>query len=67
MALDGNKSHMQNKETGQKTRIEHEGGQRVMYLWVPSDRKIKNEDENEMLRGGKFAILASEKEEAGGI
>ncbi len=63
--LDGNKSYMQNKATGQKTRIEHEGGQRMMYLRAPSDRKIKNEEENKMLKGNQFAILATEQVEAG--
>ncbi len=55
--------YMQNKETGQKTRIEYEGGQCVMYLWVPSDRRIKDEEENKMLKGSRLAILATEKEE----
>ena len=63
MALDGNKSYMQSKETGKKTMIEHEGGQRAMYLRAPSDRRIKDEEENKTLRGTKFAILATEKEE----
>ncbi len=48
VALGSSKSHMQNEETGQKTRIEYEGGQRVMYLWAPSDCWIKDE-ENKML------------------
>ncbi len=61
--LDDNKSFTQNKETGRKTRIEYEGGQCVMQLRVPSDRKIKNEEESKMLKGSKFAILATEKEE----
>ncbi len=43
--LDGNKSYVQNKETGQKTRIEYEDGQCVMCLWVPSDRRIEDEGE----------------------
>ena len=61
--LDGNEIFMQNKETGQKTRIEHEGGQGLMNLRAPSDRRIKDEEENKMLKGNKFAILATEKEE----
>ncbi len=61
--LDGSKSYVQNKATGQKTRIEYEGGQYVMYLWVPSDRRTEDEGECEMLKGNKFAILATEKEE----
>ncbi len=34
-----------------------------MYLWVPSYRRIKDEDETETLGGNKFVILATEKEE----
>ncbi len=63
MALDGDKRHMQNKELGQKTRIEHEGGQYVMYLRAPSDRRVKDEEENKILKGNKFAMLAARKEE----
>ncbi len=32
VVLDGGKSYMQSKEGGQKTRINCEGGQYVMYL-----------------------------------
>ncbi len=35
-----------------------------MYLWVPSDHETKSEEENKVLKGNKFAILATEKEEA---
>ncbi len=42
----GNTSYTQNKESGLKTRIEHEGGQYVMYSWAPSDRRINDEEEN---------------------
>ncbi len=34
-----------------------------MYLWVPSDRRIQDEEDNKMLKGIKIAILATEKEE----
>ncbi len=61
--LEGNKSCVRNRETGRKTRIEHEGGQRAMYWWAPSDRNIKNEEANKVLKGSKFAILGTEKEE----
>ncbi len=64
VVLDGNKSYMQNKETGRKIRIEFGGGQPMMYLWVPSDCKAKCEEENKALKGNNFAILATEKEEA---
>ncbi len=58
--LYGDKSYVQNKETGQRTRIENEGGQHVMYLRMPY-RRIKDEEENKMLKGNKFEILATEE------
>ena len=33
--LDGDRSYTQNKEANEQTRINHEQGQRVMYLWAP--------------------------------
>ena len=39
VVLDGGKSYMQNKKSGQKTKIEYVGGQYVMYLWVPSSKE----------------------------
>ncbi len=63
VALDGNKSYAQNKESGRKTRTEYEGGQCVVYLWAPSDRRMKDEEESKMLKGSKLAILATENEE----
>ncbi len=63
VVLGGDESYTQNKETGQKTRIEYEGGQRVMYLWGPSDRRIGDEEENKMLKDNEFALLATEKQE----
>ena len=36
VVLDGEKSYMQNKESGRRTRIEYEDGQHVMCLWMPS-------------------------------
>ena len=38
VVLDGERSYAQNKRTGQKMRIEYEGGQCVMHLWVPSTK-----------------------------
>ena len=34
IVLGGEKSYLQNKETNKKTRIKHEQGQCVMYVWV---------------------------------
>ena len=36
VVLDGERSYMQHKESGKKTRIEYEDGQYVMYLWLPA-------------------------------
>ncbi len=35
VVLDGDRTHMQNKETDEKPRINYEQGQHVMYVWVP--------------------------------
>ncbi len=36
VVLDGERSYMQHKESGRKSRIEYEDGQYVMYLWRPA-------------------------------
>ncbi len=41
VALDGDKSYMQSKETSEKTRINYEQGQRIMYLWAPAKEKLR--------------------------
>ena len=64
VVLDGGKSYMQNKKSGQKTKIEYEGGQYVMYLWVPSTKETVKES-SKILKGNSFAILATEMEESG--
>ena len=64
VVLDGKKSYMQNKESGQKTKIEYEGGQYVMYIWVPSSKETVRES-SKILKGNSFAILATESEESG--
>ena len=64
VVLDGGKSYMQEKKSGQKTKMEYEGGQYVMYLWVPSSKETVKES-SKILRGNSFAILATESEESG--
>ncbi len=59
--LDDSKSYTQNKGSEQ-TRVEHERGQSAMYLWAPSDRRIKDEEESKALKGNKFGMLVAEKE-----
>ncbi len=61
VVLDGSKSYTQSKETGRNTRIAC--GQRVARLWVPSDRRINDEEQNKMSKGNMFAMLATVKEE----
>ena len=65
VVLDGGSSYMQNKKTGQKTRIEYENGQYVMYLWVPSTKEVVERESERILKGNKFALLALESETSG--
>jgi hypothetical protein len=65
VVLDGGSSYMQNKKTGQKTRIEYESGQYVMYLWVPSTKEVVERESERILKGNKFALLAMESEQSG--
>ena len=63
VVLDGERSYMQHKESGKKTRIEYEDGQYVMYLWVPARREEVKEETEKVLKGNRFAILATESEQ----
>ena len=42
---------------------EYEGGQHVMYLWVPARREEVTEETEKVLKGIRFAILAAESEQ----
>ena len=62
VVLDGEHSFMKNKTSGQKTKIHHEDGQYILYMWVPCGPKepekvAKTSSEN------RFSILAAEDEE----
>ena len=63
VVLDGGRSYTQNKENGQKTRINYEEGQYVMYLWSPSKEEEVQEETEKVLKGNRFAILATEGEQ----
>ncbi len=66
-ALDGGRSHTQNKENGQKTRIKYEEGQYVKHLWLPSkEGELQEETEKvwKVWKGNRFEILATESEQA---
>ena len=62
VVLDGGRSHMQNKESRQKTKIYYEDGQRVMYLWLPSKGEEAQKETERVSKGNRFAILATESE-----
>ena len=61
--LDGPRSYMENSRTGQRTKIHYEGGQYVLYLWVPAAsseiHKVKPKGED----GHMYAILAADEEQ----
>jgi hypothetical protein len=61
VVLDGRRSYTKNKETGQKTGIEYEKGQYVMYVWVHATEKGTIEEQSKILKGNKFATVASEE------
>ena len=63
VVLDGEKSYMQHKESGRRTRIEYEDGQYVMYLWIPARMEEVQGETEKVLRGNRFAILATENEQ----
>ena len=63
VVLDGKSSYMQHKESGKKTRIEYEDGQYVMYLWLPARQEKVQEETEKVLKGNRFAILATEGEQ----
>ena len=65
VVLDGGRSYMQNKATGQKTRIEYENGQYVMYLWIPSTKEVVEQASEKILKGNRYSVLAMEHEESG--
>jgi hypothetical protein len=65
VALDGARSYMQNKKTGQKTRIEYDNGQYDMYLWIPSTREVVENESDKILKGNNIAVLAMDSEESG--
>jgi hypothetical protein len=67
VVLDGERSYMQNKETGKKTRINYENGQYVMHVWVPAKETMIKEESDKVLKGNKFATLATEHEEERGF
>jgi hypothetical protein len=41
----------------------YEDGQYVMYLWLPAKREEAREETEKVLKGNRFAILATESEQ----
>ena len=68
VVFDGNRSYMQNKKSGQKTRIRCENGQYVFNLWVQaseaaSDKCWKGHKHPEVSTNNRFHVLSSDNEE----
>ncbi len=63
MILDGEKSFMQKKRTGQKTKIHYQDGQYVMRMWVPAGPKEAEKEANNPLKGNRYAIFATDDEQ----
>ncbi len=62
VALDGDKSYMQNSETNQKTRINYEQGHHVMYVWAPVKEGEVAKETEKALKGNCLATLAKESD-----
>jgi hypothetical protein len=66
VVLDGGRSYMENRETGKRTKIHYEGGQYIMYMWVPAKKGLASKVEKDSRSANnRFAILASDVEEPG--
>ncbi len=60
--LDGDKSDTQKMETNKKIRINYEQGQYVMYVWAPVTEGEVAKETEKVLKGNRFAILATKNE-----
>ncbi len=63
VVLDGGRSYLQNEENGRKTRMNCEEGQCVMHLGLPAKENQVQEETEKVLKGSRFAILATESEQ----
>ena len=61
--LDGGRSYTQSKGTGERTRINYWEGQCVMCMWLPSKEEEVQEETGKVLKGNRFAILATESDQ----
>ncbi len=64
IASDSGRSFTQNKETGQKMRMNYEEGQYVTHLLLPAQREEAKEETERVLKGKRFAVLAIESDQA---
>ena len=62
VVLDGEHSYVKNKVSGQKTKIHYEGGQCIVYMWVPRGQQAP-EKAAKPLTENSFSILAAEDEQ----
>ncbi len=62
VVLDGERSYTRSKETNEKTRINYEQGQYVTCVWVPVKEGEVVQETERVLKGSRFAILATESE-----
>ncbi len=60
--LDGGRSYMQKKESGQQTTMNYEEGHCITRLRLPSKGEEAQKDTEKVLRGNRYAILAAESE-----
>ncbi len=62
VVLDGDERYTQNKDTNQKSRINYEKGQHLMYVWAPVKEGEVAKETEKVLKGNLFAMLATESE-----
>ncbi len=62
VVLDGEGSYTQSKELNEKTRMNYEQSQHVTYVWAPEKEGEVAKGTGRVLKGNRFAILATESE-----
>ncbi len=63
VVLGGDRSYIHDKVAGQRTWINHEDGQYIMYTGgLPKESEVAGESEK-VLKGNTFAILATQSDE----
>ena len=62
IVLDGERGDVQNKETKKRTRINYEHGQCITCVWAPVKEGEVAKETEEVLKGNRFAMLATESE-----